>query len=122
MITFSLHQATEIVTGSTYQVTNRVVMAEGASSAVYVYKTLTQEFSHYAAAVDMERYPDTYEVATVTAAPFYRLPVVVRTWDTVAMMDQDLTVSLRRLQYLADELNTYQGALVIDRTTVVRSV
>jgi hypothetical protein len=120
VVTFTLHQVTAIVDGPTYQVTNEVVAATDASPATYVYKTVTQAFSHYAGASDMEQWPDSYEVAQLTGAAFYRLPSLIRTWDTVVRMNEDLATSLRRLQFLADELNAQQGALVIDRTTVVQ--
>jgi hypothetical protein len=121
VITFSLQQETEIVTATTYRVTNQILEAQGASPAVYVYKTLTQGFSHYASASDMEQYPDTLEVATLTAAAYYRLPRVVRTWDSVLMMNQDLASAIQRLQFLADELNVRQGTVIVNRTTIVRS-
>lgn len=120
MVSFTLHQVTAIVDGPAYQVTNEVTAATSASPATYVYKTLTQAFSHYAAAADMEQWPDTYELAQLSGAAFYRLPRVIRTWDTVALMNTDLDMSLRRLQFLADEMNAQQGALVLDRTTVVQ--
>lgn len=122
MVTFTLHQVTAIVEGPAYRVTNEVTMAQGASPATYVFKTLTQEFCHYAVAADMTQWPDSYDVARLLGAAFYRLPLVARTWHTVALMNQDLAMSLQRLQFLADELNAQQGSLTIDRTTTVQGL
>lgn len=120
VVTFTLHQVTAIVEGPAYRVNNTVVAAIDASPATYVFKTLTQAFSHYAGASDLEQWPDSYELAQLTGAAFYRLPTVIRTWDTVVRMNEDLATSLRRLQFLADELNAQQGSLIVDRTTVVQ--
>lgn len=120
MVNFTLRQVTSIVDGPAYQVINEVTLAQGASSSAYVYATVNQKFSHYATAADFEQWPTSYEEAVLTNAVFYRLPKVARTWDTVSEMNEDLAMSLRRLQSLADELNQQQGALVIDRTTTVQ--
>lgn len=119
MVTFTLRQLTSIVDGTKYQVSNEVTAATDASTAVYVYKTATKLFSNYASAADMEQWPDSYEQAQVLGKPFYRLPQVVRTWDTLSQMNVDLSESVRRLQSLADELTAQHGAISIDRTTVV---
>ncbi len=119
MVSFKLHQVTSIVDGPEYQVLNEVVEAVDASAAVYVFKTATQQFSNYATAADMAMWPETYEQAQVLGAAFYRLPKLVRVWDTVPDMNADLDTSVRRLQSLADELNAQVGSLVIDRTTTV---
>ena len=120
MVVFTLRQVTEICDGAKYKVTNTVTEAQNASSAVYVYNTASQVFSHYATAVDMERWPDSHELAVLRSAVYYRQPSVTRTWESVRRMNEDLAMSLQRLQYLADELNAKQGALVIDRTTVIQ--
>lgn len=123
MVTFSLRQATALVNDpAAYQVTNEITAAPEGCRAVYVYKTLAQTFSHYATAADMARWPDTYDEAQRTNAAFYRLPSVVRTWHTLALMNLDLDMSVQRLQALADELTVQRGALTIDRTIIVRGV
>jgi hypothetical protein len=119
LVNFTLRQLTSIVDGNKYQVSNEVTEAVGASTSVYVYKTVNQQFSNYASAADMEQWPTSYEEAQVLGKAFYRLPQVVRTWDTLSQMNLDLAESLRRLQSLADELTVQQGAITIDRTTVV---
>lgn len=121
MVTFTLRQITTIVglIKLSYEVTNQITAAEGASSAAYVFKTTTQVFSHYASAADMTLWPDSFDEAKLTDVDFYRQTQVVRTWDTVSQMNGDLDTSLHRLQSLADELNAQQGALEIDRTTII---
>lgn len=122
MVVFTLRQVTAICDGAKYKVTNTVTEAQNASTAVYVYSTETKAFSHYATAIDMERWPDSHELAVLRSAVYYRQPSVTRTWDSVRKMNEDLGMSLQRLQFLADELNAQQGALVIDRTTVVQGI
>lgn len=120
MVSFSLHQVTSIVDGPGYQVTNEVVAATDASPATYVFATATQAFSNYASAADMEKWPDSYDEAFLQNKQFYRQPKLIRTWKTVAEMNADLDMSIRRLQSLADELTAQRGDLVIDRTTVIQ--
>jgi hypothetical protein len=119
VVSFTLNQLTSIVGGPRYQVTNQVTAATDADLSVYVFETSTQRFNHYAAAADMELFPNSYEQALLLGIAFYRLPIITRTWDTVQRMYADLDMSLRRLQSLADELNAQRGDLVINRTTVV---
>jgi len=118
VVSFTLRQVTSIE-DTVYRVINTVTAAEGASPAVYVYKTVSQTYSHYAAAADMEIWPDSYTTAQLLGVTFYRLATLSRTWPTVRERNADLTESVRRLQALADELNAQQGTLVLDRTTVV---
>lgn len=118
MVSFKLHQVTRIV-GDAYEVTNEVTEAHDANTATYVFKTVNQAFSNYASAADMEKWPASYAEAQLANTAFYRLPKLVRKWDTVAQMNEDLDTSVRRLQSLADELNAQRGALEIDRTVTV---
>jgi hypothetical protein len=119
VVTFTLHQVTAIVDGNAYRVTNEVTAAVDASTATYVYQTANQKFSHYASAADMAQWPDTLALAQLSGAGFYRLPCVVRTWETVSQMNLDLSTSIRRLQSLADELNAGIAQLTLDRTIVI---
>lgn len=124
MVSFTLRQVTCLVAqdypkAPQYQVVNDVTATDDASPAVYVFKTSTQKFSNYASAADMARWPDSLALAQVMDAVFYRLPRLSRVWETVGRMNEDLAMSLRRLQSLADELNAQRGSLVINRTTVV---
>lgn len=119
MVSFTLRQVTAIVDGPAYQVSSTVEAATNASPAVFVYAAIDQAFSHYAAVADMDQWPDTYEIAVVTGALFYRLPTLVRTWDTVAEMERDLADTLRRVRTLQADMTARVGDLVIDRTTVI---
>jgi len=117
-VSFTLEQTTA-VSGATYQVTNTVTAATDADLAVFVYITATQKFSHYAAVADMDAWPNSYELAQVTGAEFYRLPQLCRTWSSVIDMQNDLSYTLFRVQDLADQLTEFQGELVGTTTTVI---
>lgn len=119
MVSFTLRQVTRIVNNDEYEVVNEVTSAVDASTATYVFKTANQEFSNYASAADMANWPDSYEQAQVLGKLFYRLPRVTRTWDTLELMNADLDMSIRRLQFLADELTAQRGTIEIDRTTTI---
>lgn len=119
MASFTLQQTTAIVDTNRYQVINVVVLAVGADPNIYVFKTTTQRFSHYASAADVAQWPLTYEIALLLGAPFYRLPCVTRTWDTVKRMKADLAASLFRAQSLANELTEQQSQLIGSVTTTV---
>jgi hypothetical protein len=119
VVTFTLRQVTAVVDGNAYRVTNEVTAAVDASTATYVYRTDNQTFSHYASAADMAQWPDSLALAQLSGAGFYRLPCVVRTWDTISKMNADLVMSIRRLQSLADELNVGLAQLTLDRTLVI---
>jgi hypothetical protein len=119
VVSFTLRQVTDIIDGPLYQVTNEVTAAADAQLETYVYKTSTQVFSYYATAADMSLWPNSYALAQLAGAAFYRMAVLVRAWDTVIQMNEDLDMSVSRLQLLADELNAQRGVLIIDRTTVV---
>ncbi len=123
-VSFTLHQASTIVAGDLplYRVTKEVTAAVGASPAVFVYKTASQEYSHIAALADIEQYPDSYESAVLDSKMFYRLTTVTRDWDEVFMADADLEITPPRLQLLANDLNRTQGAFVSDTTTVITGV
>lgn len=120
-VSFSLSQNTTVIDGPLYRVNNEVSTASGASPAVFVFKTLTQEFSHYATVADLEAYPDTYAQAANDGAAFYRQTSVTRDWETVALREADLTLTKSRLQFLANELNALQDSLVSNTTTVITS-
>lgn len=121
MVSFTLQQTTSIVQVDKYQVANVVVTAVGADPNIYVFKTSTQCFSHYATAADMTQWPTDPNVAAQIGASFYRLPAVTRVWDTVKRMNYDLSYSLCRAQSLANEINALQGPLVGTTTTTVTS-
>lgn len=120
MVSFSLQQVTAIVDGPAYQVTNRVVAAEGSDLGAFVYSAASQKFSHYATASDMQTLPISYPMAQALGAMFYRLDNVVRTWPSVAEMNVDLAETVRRVQFLADELSQASTSITVDRTLLIQ--
>ena len=120
MVSFSLQQVTAIVDGPAYQVTNRVVAAEGSDRNTFVYSAASQKFSHYATAGDMQTLPNSYPMAQALGAMFYRLDSVVRTWPSVAEMNTDLAETVRRIQALVDELTQVNASITIDRTLLIQ--
>ena len=119
MVSFTLRQVTRIVNNDQYEVANEVTSATDSSTAVYVFKTVNQAFSNYASAADMANWPASYEEAQVLGKLFYRLPRLTRVWDTLSQMNEDLDMSMRRLQFLSDELTAQRGTIEIDRTTTI---
>ena len=123
MVSFTLRQITSIVDQDAeaplYGVQNQVTEATGASAAVFVYKTTTQAFEHYATAGDMDKWPDNFEEANSSNLAFYRLDSVMRTWASLTEMYEDLDMTTRRVRFLANELSQQQGEIIIDRSTVI---
>lgn len=112
--------ATTVVSGgATYQVTNAVTTSTGIDPAVFVFKTDTQAFDHYATAPDMDALPDTWEAAVAAGLGFYRQSSVSRTWTTISAMNDDLSITKARLGALAREVSQLQGAIVSDQTVVI---
>lgn len=123
VVSFSLRQITSFVDQANaaplYRVVNQVTDSLGASPNVFVYKTATQKFDHYASAADMERWPDNYEEAVINNLSFYRVNSVARDWETLAEMYEDIDYSLKRVKSLADELTKQRGVVAVDRTTLI---
>lgn len=111
--------ATAVNGGATYEVKNEVTASVGISPAVFVYKTATQAFSHYATPADMDGLLDTYEAALAAGAQFYRQTSVTRTWTTISAMNEDLAVTRARLRALLRETSKLQGPLETDTTVVL---
>lgn len=118
-VSFSLRQIRSVQPGPLYRVNNSVDAATDASPAVFVFKTLTQEFSHYATVADLEAYPDNYIDAVADDLPFYRLVEVQRDWETAAEQETDVTMTLARIQFLANDLSAMHGEIASDTTTVI---
>lgn len=123
MVSFSLRQVTSLVDQANaapkYRVVNQVEISTGASTCVFVYKTASKAFEHYASAADMERWPDSFEEAQVRGLAFYRVNSVSRDWETLGDMQDDLDESMTRVRSLARELTAQHGTVVIDRTTMI---
>lgn len=119
MATFTLHQVASITDGLKYRVSNEVTSAVDAPLEVFVFKTVNCEFSHCAMPADIDKWPDSYEAAILQDTMFYRQASVTRDWKTVRMRNDDLLTTQGRLQLLANELTTQQGALTTDVTVVI---
>lgn len=122
-VSFSLRQIRSVEEGPEdsplYRVNNLVDDSTDAPPEVFVFKTLTQVFSHYATVADLEAYPDTYAQAVADDLAFYRLAEVQRDWETVAEQETDVTMTQARVQFLANELNALHGEIASDTTTVI---
>lgn len=118
-ISFDLRQITSVQTGPLYRVNNEITAAVDATTAVFVYKTETQVFSHYATVADLETYPDSRAQALTDGALYYRLASVTRDWSTVTEMEADVAETKSRLRYLASELNAVQAGVASDTTTTI---
>lgn len=119
VVTYQLRQQTSIQDGPLYRVNNTVVSAVGSSPAVFVYKTETKKFDHYATVADLEAWPDSYDEAVVFDKDFYCQPSVQRDWPTIQAMNDDLAVTVARVTRLAKQLSAVQGSVTIDRTVTI---
>jgi hypothetical protein len=119
VVSYTLHQVTAIMDGPAYKVTNQITAATDSDVNAFVYNAARQKFSHYATAGDMQTLPVGYPMAQALGSAFYRLDSVVRTWPSVGEMNNDLSETVRRIQFLADELNQANGSGII-RTIVIQ--
>lgn len=118
-VSFSLRQITSIETGPLYRVNNTVEAATDAPLQVFVFKTTTQKFDHYATVADLETYPDNYADAVAGNVPFYRLATVTRDWGTVQEMEDDVQMTKDRLTLLAEALKDLQAGVPSNTLTVI---
>jgi hypothetical protein len=117
-VSLQLSQVTSIASvagAGQYTVTNQILSSVGLDPAVFVFYTTTGFFSHYANPVDLQLYPDTQQAAQALSAKFFRQSLLVRTWGTPELMQQDLTITQSRLQRLLNALSEVQSALVINQ-------
>lgn len=112
-------QTSAVAGGASYAVTNVITDSTGIDPGVFVFKTDTKLFDHYATAPEMDSVPSSWEAAAAVGAGFYRQPSVTRTWTTISAMNEDLSVTKARLGTLAREVSQIQGAIVTDQTTVI---
>ncbi len=112
-------QTSVVSGGASYVVTNVVESSTGIDPSVFVFKTDTQAFDHYATAPEMDSLPNSWEAAAAAGLGFYRLSSVTRTWTTISAMNEDLSLTKARLGALARETSQIQGAIVTDQTTVI---
>lgn len=119
VVVFTLRQITSVLDGPIYRVRNEVTAAENASTSVFVYRTSTAEFDHYASARDMTLWPDSRAAAQTAGLEYYRQTFVQRDWESVTELVSDVNLSWERVQLLASELTEEAGLLTIDRTLVL---
>lgn len=121
-ISLTLNQVTsaaQTAGTATYTVTNTVTASVGISPAVFVFFRDTAVFDHYATVADLSLYPDSQAAALAQGVNYFRQPTVVRTWNTIDLMNADLTITRQRLQSLLNETSEIQNALIVNTTTVL---
>jgi hypothetical protein len=120
-VSVDIRQQTATLDGPLYQVKSSVVAATGISSALFVFKAATDAFDHFATLADLSRYPDTKAAALTQGLGFYRLAAVQRNWPTVDLMNQDLMITIERMQAVVDEWNAGNTTVALDRTITLTS-
>lgn len=123
-VSLTLHQTAVPATvngGASYTVTNEVTASVGISPAVFVFKTDTGKFDHYATPADLEGLPDSQAQAVADGKGFYRQPAVTRVWPTISAMNEDLAMTQTRLNSLVREVSKIQGSLTVDRVVEIQA-
>lgn len=120
-VSVQLHQVTSVQDGPAYRVKSEVLSAVGMQPEVFVYKTATQVFDHYATVADMELYPQTLQEAQLAALPFYRQASVQRDWPTASLMQSDLDMTQARVQDLVIQMASLEQNVVVDQTLTISS-
>jgi len=103
-------------TNGKYQVTHQILEATDIDPNVFVYKTATGVFDHFAVLADMEEYLTSKAAAETAGDLFYRQSVVTRTWDTINEMEADISIGKSRIQLLIDD--TKNNGIVFGNTTI----
>jgi hypothetical protein len=123
-VSLTLHQTTLVTPasdGASYQATSLVEASFGIDKAVFVFKTDTQGFDHYATPADLETVPTSRDLALAERLPFYRQDGLTRVWPTLSLMQDDIVVTRSRLQGLVREVSQAVGPAVIDVVTVIEA-
>jgi hypothetical protein len=118
-VSLELNQVTSVQDGPLYRVKNEVVAATNIGKEVFVFKTATKKFDHYATVADMESWPDNYDDALANGKTFYRVSVVQRDWETTIEMEADVSVTKSRLAGLVQQMNAVQGTVNSNTTTTI---
>lgn len=124
-VSLTLHQTTSVTqndNGASYQVTSIVEAAHGIEREVFVYRTDTKRFDHYATPADLAIVPTSLELAIADRLPFYRQDSLTRKWSSLELMQDDLAVTETRLRGLAREVSVQGSAAVIDKTITIVGV
>ncbi len=121
-VSISLRQTTQVTSndnGAAYQATNVVESASGIDRELFVYRTDTHKFDHYATSADLATIPTSPDVATANRLPFYRQDHFTRIWPNLELMQADLADTQGRLRNLAREVSVLGAASVIDRVVQI---
>lgn len=121
-VSISLHQTTQVTSdddGASYQVTNVVESARGIDRELFVYRTDTQRFDHYATPADLAVIPTSLDLATANRLPFYRQESLTRSWPSLELMQADVAMTESRLRGLAWEVSERGAASVIDKVVEI---
>lgn len=123
-VSLTLHQTTMVTPASgrtSYQATNVVEASFGIDKAVFVFRTDTQGFDHYATPADLETVSTSRDLALAERQSFYRQDRLSRTWPTLSLMQDDVAVTRSRLRGLAREVSQALGPAAIDTVTVIEA-
>lgn len=117
-VSITLRQTTLVTSndaGASYQATNVVEAARGIARELFVYRTDTQRFDHYATPADLATIPISRELAMSERLPFYRQVTLTRIWPSLALMQNDVALTEARLRSLAREVSEDGSASTIDK-------
>lgn len=117
-VSISLRQITQVTSndnGASYQATSVVEAARGIDRALFVYRTDTRRFDHYATPADLVTVPISLELAVKNSLPFYRQDNLTRVWLSPGLMQDDIVMTETRLRSLAQEMSDRGSASVIDK-------
>lgn len=117
-VSISLRQTTQVTSndgGASYQATNVVEATRGIDRALFVYRTDTQRFDHYATPADLATIPTSLDLSSASRLPFYRQESLTRIWPSLELMQADLADTEARLRGLAREVSEHGSASVIDK-------
>lgn len=123
-VSISLRQTTQVTSndnGATYQATNVVEAARGISRELFVYRTDTQGFDHYATSADLATVSPSLDLARANRLPFYRQESLTRVWPSLELMQADLADTEARLRDLAREVSERGAASVIDKVIEIEA-
>lgn len=123
-VSISLRQTTSVTqndNGASYQATSVVEAAQGIERALFVYRTDTQRFDHYATSADLATVTTSLDLAIANRLSFYRQEILTRAWPSLDLMQDDLAMTERRLRALASEVSQRGSAAVIDKLVVIEA-
>lgn len=117
-VSISLRQTTLVTSndnGASYQATSVIEAAHGIERALFVYRTDTRRFDHYATPADLATVPVSLELAIENRLPFYRQETLTRVWLSLRLMQDDIAMTEARLRGLAREVSGRGSASIIDK-------